>query len=102
MMRKLECFAFGSGSSFEAVCLDFDLAVTGNSFREVYDLLTQAINSYVDDALKENEDTARKLLSRRAPLSVRVGYRLSYAAHMFARRFLNGGEHASFDLACRA
>lgn len=102
MMRKLECFAFGTGSSYEAVCLDFDLAVTGSSFREVYDLLNSAIASYVDDALKENAETAAKLLSRRAPLTVRLGYRLSYAMHMFARRFMDGGEHASFDLACRA
>jgi len=101
-MRKLLCFAEGSGTHFEAICIDLDIAVTGRSLREVVDTLNAAVVSYVEDALKEEEATARALLSRRAPWHVRAYYKLRFMWHLATRRRRNGGEEASFDVACPA
>lgn len=101
-MRKLQCFAHGKGQVFEAICIDLDIAVSGTSFKEVYELLNNAIATYIDDAAKEDEETARRLMTRRAPWLVRVKHRLHFVLHMFVRRWLNGREEASFDVACPA
>lgn len=100
--RKLQCFAYGKGQAFEAICIDLDISVSGSSFREVYELLNTAIVTYIEDAMKEDAEVSRQLLSRRAPWLVRVKHRLHFAVHMFVRRWLNGREEASFDVACPA
>lgn len=101
-MRALRCYAFGVAGDYEAICVDLDIAVQGSSFQEVYETLNAAVASYVQDAQKEDEATARKLLSRRAPWHVRTGYGLQFIAGLLARRVLNGRSEASFDLACPA
>lgn len=102
MAEKLLCFAEGHGDTYEAICVDLDLAVHGRSMREVVSLLNKAVESYVDDAMKEDEATARRLLSRRAPWHVRLGHKLRFATHLLTRRRRNGGEEASFDVICPA
>lgn len=100
--RKLLCFAEGHGTSYEAICVDLDIAVEAQSLKEAIGLLNDAIESYIDDAMKEDEATARKLLSRRAPWHVRLGYKLRFTGHLLSRRRVNGSEEASFDVACPA
>jgi hypothetical protein len=100
--RKLLCFAEGHGSSYEAICVDLDIAVEGRSLQEAVELLNRAIETYVEDAQKEDEATAHRLLSRRAPWHVRLGYKLRFATHLLTRRRTNGSEEASFDVACPA
>src|SRR5262249_11195199 len=70
--REYLCVARHGSEWWEALCLDFDLAVQGRSFDEVRALLDEAVNTYVADARAEAEPARSRLLSRRAPLHVRV------------------------------
>ena len=79
-MRKILCFAEGSGQSYEAICVDLDIAVQGRSMKEAVTLLNKAVATYIEDALKEDAATSQRLLSRRAPWHVRVGYKLRFMA----------------------
>lgn len=72
MPQALVCVASGRGSQWEAFCLDFDLAVQGRSFEEVRQLLTGAIEMYIDAAVKEPEPFRSRLLGRKAPFWVRL------------------------------
>ena len=71
-MRHLLCFARGHEGSWEALCVDYDIAVQGASFDQVKDDLEAAISDYVEAASSEDEATRIKLLARRAPWSVRL------------------------------
>src|ERR1043166_4037491 len=70
--REYLCVARRGGEWWEALCLDFDLAVQGRSFDEVRALLEEAANTYVEDAGAEAEPARSRLLARRAPLHVRA------------------------------
>jgi len=73
-MRRLLCFAQGTEGDWEAACPEFDIAVQGRSYEEVYSLLNTAIQDYVQAALQEDRATRARLLNRKAPLLVRVSY----------------------------
>lgn len=64
------CFAEGAGDCWEAFCVDFDLAVQGRSFEEVYRKLEDQVMLYVEGAIALPEPDRTRLLHRRAPLSV--------------------------------
>jgi hypothetical protein len=66
--------ARGHEDHWEAICFDFDIAVQGHTFNEVQGLMFEAVESYVEDAKKEDEPTRTQLLSRRAPLLVRLSW----------------------------
>jgi len=74
MRKKLLCYAEGHDGSWEAFCLDLDLAVQGHSFAEVYSALRDAIQDYVDAALTEDAENRMRLLNRRAPIVERVKF----------------------------
>jgi hypothetical protein len=59
---------------WEAVCLDLDIAVQGQSFEEVYGSLRHGIAQYVEyvGALPDTDKT--RLLNRKAPVSVRAKF----------------------------
>ncbi len=61
------CFAQGRAGEWEAICVDFDIAVQGASFREVQRELELAIQDYVEALGGEDLQTRAKLLRRRAP-----------------------------------
>jgi predicted RNase H-like HicB family nuclease len=71
-MRSLLCFAEGKEGDWEAICLDLDIAVQGSSYEEVSELLNSAIATYFEDALAEDAETRKRLLSRKAPFPTRV------------------------------
>jgi hypothetical protein len=71
MPQAVLCVASGHGSQWEAFCLDFDLAVQGQSLQEVRGLLREAID-YVQAADAEPEPNRSRLLARKAPLLVRL------------------------------
>lgn len=77
-MRRLLCFAEGKEGDWDAFCVDFDIAVQGRTFEEVYELLNQSIADYIEAAFREDEVTRKRLLNRRAPLLVRWSYLLKY------------------------
>lgn len=79
MKIAIECIAHGAGDQWEAVCLDFDLAVQGRSLEEVTRVLREMIASYIEDAMKESEPVRTQMLNRSVPFRVR----LSWAARLF-------------------
>ena len=72
MPRVIQCVASGHGTEWEAFCLDYDLAVQGQSFEEVRSSLAKAIDMYLGSALAEPEPIRSRLLARRAPFLVRL------------------------------
>lgn len=103
-MRKIvTCYAAGNDRGWEAVCVDFDIAVQGASFDQVYDQLNVAICTYVADATKESPDQARRLLSRRTPWHVRWSLKLGFLWHWVTTRGDDdNGQSAGFTVACPA
>ena len=71
-MVSFYCIVHGRGDEYEGLCLDLDIAVHGRSFAEAKGLLSEAISSYLEDAMQEAEPARRRLLNRRAPLRVRA------------------------------
>jgi hypothetical protein len=70
MDRKLYCVARGHGNEWEALCLDFDLAVQGRSFEDVKNALHGAIVDYVKDVCALPPADRDRLLARSAPWHV--------------------------------
>jgi hypothetical protein len=97
------CVAHGSSRGWEALCLDFDISVQGHTFEEVRCGLEDAVRTYVEDALKEDEPHRSRLLNRRPPL----GIRLLWAARIFltmafARRGRDRTSTVEFPVSCPA
>ncbi len=89
--QRLTCMAQGHGDAWEAICLDLDIAVQGESFNDVKRALEDAIASYLEAARREDPQTRQRLLARRAPLSVRAGYWFRFA--LFSARKIWGGNN---------
>lgn len=103
MRHTLLCYAKGTGDSWEALCVDLDIAVQGRSLEQVYTSLNEAIGTYLKDVLAEKDEKARfRLLHRRAPLIVRASYAVGALLHNLFRRGDGGGRQALFDLPCPA
>lgn len=104
MADSVLCFLRGHGAEWEALCLDFDIAVQGNSFDDVMSRMRDAVSTYIEDAHKEAPETAQRLLRRRAPLWVRMRFTGSYLVHLLrrSRRQGDGEYRAGLDLPCPA
>jgi hypothetical protein len=101
--RKLLCYAYGRDSSWEAICVDFDLAVHGNSFNDVQDQLSKMAKSYLEDAMKEDSETAKRLMNRRVPFLIRARLAvLLFWRLMTGARSDNGNFYAGYDMPCPA
>lgn len=72
-MRKIVvCYAEGVQDTWEAFCVDFDLAVQGRSFEEVYHKLDQQIGVFLEGVMALPENERANLLNRRMPLVDRL------------------------------
>jgi hypothetical protein len=97
------CVARPSGSGWEALCLDFDIGVQGQSFVDVQCKLEDMVTSYIEDALQEEEPHRSRLLHRRTPLGVRLlwGVRI-FLATVFGRRDGERPSSIEFPIQCPA
>jgi hypothetical protein len=102
MRRRLLCVARGCDGDWEAICLDLDVAVQGESLDDVRSLLNQAICTYFEDARKEDDETRIRLVNRRVPFLTRLGYVLQLARHTLACSRDGDGLQASFEIPCHA
>jgi hypothetical protein len=100
-MRNLLCFARGHEGSWEALCVDYDIAVQGASFDQVKADLEAAISDYVEAASGEDAATRAKLLARRAPWRVRLTWMARILASVW-RPGASGDISAAFPVACAA
>jgi hypothetical protein len=105
MANKLTCFARGRPGDWEAICLDYDIAVQGRSFEEVEKLLEMSIDDYIESARQEPPDIRDRLLARAVSTRVWLGYVIGFVWHNFARRRgRNDGDRLehSFQISCPA
>ncbi len=105
MANKLTCFARGRPGEWEAICLDYDIAVQGRTFEEVEQLLGMSIDDYVESARQEPPDVRDRLLRRAVPTRVRLSYILGFVWHNLAsRRRRDDGDRLehSFQMSCPA
>ena len=72
MDLKLKCYAYGSGGSWEAICVDLNVAVCGNSHREVRTSLRKAVGLYLETVATLPVAEQDGFLSRRAPWYTRA------------------------------
>jgi hypothetical protein len=99
--RSLQCFAHGRQGDWEAICVDLDIAVQGESFEEVQQGLNQAVSSYIELVAKESSTAREALLNRRAPWHVIAKLWIGLViSGLLDRR--KGEEQASFPLPCPA
>ena len=85
---NLQCYAYGRDRSWEAICVDLNIAVFGTSFREVEASLRTAIDIYLESVAELPTAEQCAFLSRRAPWYVRA--RLAFSAWFFR---LAGGQY---------
>ena len=72
MDLKLKCYAYGGGASWEAICVDLNIAVCGNSQREVRASLRKAVGLYLETVAALPAVEQDGFLSRRAPWHTRA------------------------------
>ena len=72
MDRKLKCYAYGRGASWQAICVDLNVAVCGDSQREVQVSLRKAVDLYLETVATLPAAEQRGFLSRRAPWHTRA------------------------------
>jgi len=68
----LYCYAEGSGNAWEAICLNFDVAVQGTSERDVMAKLEAAIKDYIEYVKALPEAEQKNFLTRRVPLRIQI------------------------------
>lgn len=72
----LLCYAQKKGGLWIAACPQFTLAAQGADFDEAKGKLESQIKSYIIEALTIDREHAAELLGRRAPLLMRIQYRV--------------------------
>jgi predicted RNase H-like HicB family nuclease len=82
--RTLHCYAEGRDGHWEAICLDLDIAVQGDSFEEVFGSLRKAISLYLDSVTDLPPEERRALLHRAAPFPVRFKFLTHALRGLFA------------------
>jgi hypothetical protein len=99
MERILHCYVEGRPGQWEAICIDFDLAVQGRSFDEAMTELQVAIREYLDYIKSLPEPERQRFFNRRVPLLVRVRFMLRAIIWWFNFR---DSERKDFILPCAA
>jgi hypothetical protein len=96
----LSCYAVGrERDGWEAICVDFDIAVQGDSFAEVTQKLREALASFAEYVNALPAEERERFLKRRAPWYVRTRMALGVILTMlFHNR--DDGRRQSFGLAC--
>ena len=82
---NLRCYAFGTGNSWEAICVAFDIAVSGSTLAEVKSSLAVGIELYLEEVAEASAEDRRYLLNRRSPWHVRAKLRFrAWTDRLFA------------------
>ncbi len=98
----LVCVAHGHQGRWEALCLDYDLAVQGISLPEVREKLELALQDYVSAAEAEAEPARSQLLNRRAPFFVRLAWGFRFLLAAIFGRNRGGDSTVGFPVSCHA
>jgi predicted HicB family RNase H-like nuclease len=97
----VECYAERHESGqWEALCLDFDIAVQGDSFADVEAKLCSAVREYLEYVQALPEPEQKKFLARRAPLKIRLKILLHEVVNLLAKNFERKKERYSYTVPC--
>lgn len=77
MDLKLKCYVHGGGASWEAICVDLNVAVCGDSQQEVRASLRKAVDLYLETVAALPAAEQDGFLSRRAPWHTRARLAIS-------------------------
>src|ERR1019366_5282937 len=99
--RRFLCYYEGQGDEWEAISVDYDIAVCGHSLDEAKCLLRSAILSYLEDVEQEDARARRRLLSRRMPWTQRLLWKLRIFMQQL-RLKKRSPIDGRFDLTCPA
>ena len=72
MDLRLKCYVHGGGASWEAICVDLNVAVGGSSQQEVRASLRKAVGLYLETVATLPTAEQEGFLSRRAPWHTRA------------------------------
>lgn len=97
----LRCLAEQHDGAWEALCVDLDLAVQGDSFEQVYRDLAAAVAQYIDHVRTLPTSEQQRLLRRKAPLALRLRFARAALALAFLPRLERHGR-AEFTLPAAA
>ena len=86
MSKTIHCYAVGADGEWEAICLDLDIAVQGNSFPEVFEIPKTAKFPLSQDGHDIARGGRDRLLNRSAPLSVRLSFFAHALRSLLSRR----------------
>ena len=77
MGLKLKCYVYGGGASWEAICVDLNVAVCGDSQQEVRASLGKAVDLYLETVADLPVAEQDGFLSRQAPWHTRARLAIS-------------------------
>ena len=100
--KAIWCYAEGRPGNWEAVCLDFDLAVQGGSFDEVYKELNESISMYLEYVRGLPRDEQVRFLSRKVPFGLRMKFILILLVTTLFNNGRNDRDCAGFLVHCKA
>ncbi len=93
MRKVLRCYAEGRDGEWEAICLDLDIAVQGDSFEEVFHALPKAVELHLDAVMALPEEDRSHLLDRPAPFSLRLKFFFYALRSLFSSDDRDGYHH---------
>ena len=78
MTRTIDptCYLIEREGTWQALCVDYDIAVQGKSANDTRHKLGRALRTYLADVMDEAPEHREQLARRRAPWTVRVGLAL--------------------------
>ena len=68
----LQCYAYRDGDTWEAICVDFDIATFAPSLDEVKASLVTCIELFLEGVAESSPEDRRLLLRRRSPWHLRA------------------------------
>ena len=74
MKNLIRIHAEGQDKLWKVVCLDFDVAVRGDSFQDALESLDIAMSEYVQYIRRLPEDEQSALLGRKAPFALLIKF----------------------------
>jgi len=72
MTRDLRCYAYRNGETWEAICVDYDIATFASSLEEVKASLVTCIELFLEGVAEASPGDRERLLRRRSPWLLRA------------------------------
>lgn len=83
--KLVHCYAEGRPGTWEAYCIELDLAVQGRSLEEVRGKLHDQISLYLESVMALPENERARLLNRPMPISTQIRMMLKLIGAMLSR-----------------